>query len=100
PQLKLDRALGLALKMVLCTMARPGEVAGAERDEFDGLTTATPEWHLPAKRVKNRRAFIYPLSSLAVSIIDEAAPAKDQLAIFESKWSNRTTIARHSLSQA
>jgi integrase len=100
PKLPLERSLGLALKMILCTMARPGEVAEAEIAELERLTGNKPEWHLPARRVKNRRAFIYPLSSLTVSIINESIVDEDQLAIFPSKFSKRATIARHSLSQS
>jgi integrase len=100
PQLPTERSVALALKLILVTAARPGMVAGATRDELHGLDTKTPEWHLPGLRMKNGRPFIVPLSREAVAIVREAMPDSDQVVIFPSRFHQRASIARHTLSQA
>jgi integrase len=99
PDLPAERPVALALRFILLTMARPGEVAGALAAELQGLTTQEPEWHLPSARTKNRRPHIVPLSDAAVAVIREAMP-EDQPVVFRSKYEARASIARNSLSQA
>jgi integrase len=94
------RPIGLALKLILTTMARPGTGAGVTRSELSNLKGAQAEWQLAAERMKNRKPFIVPLSKLATSIIRAAMPDDGQLVVFRSRFSNRAAIARHSLSQA
>lgn len=58
----------LALKLVLVTGQRPGEVAGMHRDEIQGDT-----WVIPAqRRMKTETAHEVPLCPLALEIIEEA----------------------------
>jgi integrase len=95
------RPIGLALKLILTTMARPGMVAGTTRAELSNLDDAKrAEWQLAADRMKARKPFIVPLSKLAVSIVRDAMPDNEQLVVFRSRFSNRAAIARHTLSQA
>lgn len=84
------RPVAQALRLILLTMARPGEVAGARRSEIQGA-----EWHLPVERVKNRRPFVVPLSPMALALM-----AGDGEAVFPSRLNSRESIARHSLAQA
>jgi integrase len=100
PNLPTDRPIALALRFILLTMARPGMVAGATRDEMRDLDGEAPEWHLGADRMKNRKPFIVPLSGAAVEIIREAMPDPDQLAVFRSRWHARASIGRASISHA
>jgi integrase len=100
PELPAERPVALALRFILLTMARPGEAAGALRDELRGLEDGEDaEWHLPATRTKNRRAHIIPLSSSAKSIIFEAMPEGCPV-VFRSVFEARASVARNSLSQA
>lgn len=58
-----------ALRLILLTGQRPGEVAGMRWDELD-LSAAV--WRLPAERVKNRRAHTVPLSAMVLELIELA----------------------------
>ncbi|WOH37684.1 integrase domain-containing protein [Thalassotalea fonticola] len=51
----------------LHTMVRPSEAAGARWDEikFD-----TKEWHIPGKRMKNKRAHVVPLSHQLLHLLE------------------------------
>ncbi|SRR5216683_105711 len=110
----------LALKCVLLTAQRPGEVAGmmlSELHDLDG--PKPPHWIIPAARTKNKLAeHTVPLSPAAVRLIGEALDAskeeeeealdasKDEpngandQAVFAGRFEGVETLARHSLSQA
>jgi len=69
---KLDRAAMFpesknALKLILVTAQRPGEVIGMHTDEIDGEW-----WTIPAERAKNGKAHRVYLTSLAQEIIQQA----------------------------
>jgi integrase len=98
----------LALKCVLLTAQRPGEVAGMMLSELHDLDGPAPHWIIPAARTKNKLAeHTVPLSPTAVRLIgealeaskDEANGANDQ-AVFAGRFEGVETLARHSLSQA
>lgn len=97
---KIERSIALALKLILLTAARPGMVAGMVADELHDIDGKSPEWHLPASRMKNGKPFIVPLSPQAVAVIKQARPGPDEPVIFPSRFHNRASLARHSLSQA
>jgi integrase len=96
----IERSIASALKLILLTVARPGMVAGMIADELHDLDGKKPEWHLPGSRMKNGKPFIVPLSPQAVAIIKQARPGRDEPVIFPSRFHDRASIARHSLSQA
>lgn len=56
----------LALKLVLVTAQRPGEVAGATRGEFDFQNRL---WRIPPERAKNGLEHVVPLSPLAITLL-------------------------------
>jgi integrase len=97
-----------ALKLILLTAQRPGEVAGMMRSELHDLDGTAPHWIIPAARTKNKKAeHTVPLSPAAVRLIGEALsvpqdeePGANDRAVFASKFEGVTTLARHSLSQA
>ncbi len=60
--------LRAALKFTALTFARPGEVRGATRREFD-LDGAV--WHISAERAKMRRPHDVPLSPQALAVLRE-----------------------------
>jgi integrase len=66
-----------ALKLILVTAQRPGEVIGIHTNEIDG-----DWWNIPAERAKNGKAHRVYLSGLAREII--------QLAIEKAKFAQKT----------
>lgn len=94
----------MALRTILLTCARPGEVAAMRRDELSDIDGKAPAWLLPGERTKNGRAHLLPLSGLAVETIKTAMQATDAIGAGEfafcSRYESAEPIARHSLSQA
>src|SRR5690606_10686649 len=72
-----SKPVRLALKLILVTAQRPGEIAGARLSEIDGNV-----WTIPGERSKNGKAHVVPLSPLALELIDQlreaTAPKKDR----------------------
>jgi integrase len=97
-----ERYVCLAIRMILTTMVRPYQAAGAQICELTDLGTASALYDMPPGRVKKDRAVIVPLSDLACTIIDEAIEDKKQKVLFPSKFDDTgsTSIARASISQA
>lgn len=60
-------AVRLALKLILITAQRPGEVSGMNTEEIVGNW-----WNIPAERTKNGRAHSVYLTGLAKDCIDKA----------------------------
>jgi len=93
-----------ALRFLLLVGQRPGEVAGASQTELVALDNPkNARWEIPAGRMKARKAHVVPLTSLAVSILQECLSQRqidgDGTSLFASKFVARGTLARHSLSQ-
>ena len=63
----ISNEIKLALKLVLITAQRPGEVIGLHTSEIDGGC-----WNIPAERAKNGKAHRVPLTPLAKEIIAQA----------------------------
>lgn len=57
-----------ALKLLMLTFVRPGEMRGAAWSEFD---MHKAEWRIPAERMKMRHEHIVPLSKQALLILNE-----------------------------
>ncbi|MCH7832268.1 MAG: tyrosine-type recombinase/integrase [Proteobacteria bacterium] len=66
--------LRIALRLILATAQRPGEVTGLPWAELDGdwRTAEKPFWTIPGERTKNRLSHRVPLSPLAVSLLKQA----------------------------
>lgn len=87
------RVIADALKFQILTMARPGEVRGAKKQEFD---LQKQIWTIPAERMKMRRDHVVPLSIQAMEIIDENWPAYNEVElIFPSLVSNRKWLSEN-----
>jgi integrase len=116
---RLDRLACIALKGVLLTAQRPGEVSGMMLSELHDLEGERPHWIIPAARTKNKIAeHTVPLSPSAVRLILDALEASrdeeddavsadksdtdktNDKAVFASRFEGVATLARHSLSQA
>lgn len=64
----MTRGINLALKLLLVTGQRRGEIAHAEWPEID---IDKEIWSIPAEKTKNGHAHIVPLSPLAISLFRE-----------------------------
>jgi len=61
----------LALRLLLLTFVRPGELRGAQWDEFD---LQAKEWRIPGDRMKMRTDHLVPLSRQAIATLEELKP--------------------------
>lgn len=67
PVCAISNELKYALKLILITAQRPGEVIGIHTNEIDGKW-----WTVPPERAKNGKAHRVPLSVLALDTIQQA----------------------------
>ncbi|MCG8435698.1 MAG: site-specific integrase, partial [Gammaproteobacteria bacterium] len=77
--------IGTAVKLMLLTGKRRGEVFGLRWDELD-LDLEKGFWNLPAERTKNKRAHKMPLPKLAVRILESHPKLKGNPYVF---WGRR-----------
>jgi len=61
----------IALRLLIHTFVRPGELRGARWDEFD-LTKK--EWQIPGERMKMNIGHIVPLTKQTIKLINELEP--------------------------
>jgi integrase len=98
---EISRSVRLALRLILVTAQRPGEVAGAEWSEID---TDGALWIIPAGKSKNGRAHQVPLSHLAIEVIEELRTlARDRpnlLPSVHSKLKRDEPLSQRALSRA
>lgn len=97
PGSEMDEATGLALRLILVTGQRPGEVAGMRRSDVD---LRKRMWTLPDS--KNKRPHLVPLSALALDLIGHALKGNENAFVFPSRAGARRVghIHRESLSRA
>ena len=65
----------LALRLVVLTFVRSGELRGATWNEFD-LENA--EWRIPAERMKMNKEHIVPLSEQSIKVLNELKPITEK----------------------
>jgi len=103
PLAPLTRQTGLALRLILLTGCRPGEIAGLRRSElenFDDVETAL--FQLPGERTKNKLAHVVPLTAFARDTIAaalELIDAKEEF-IFPTRLKRGGPMRSHSLTVA
>lgn len=98
-----SRRVGLALRLILLTGTRPGEVATIEKKEIEFLDNPKKaRWQVPADKSKNGRAHLVPLSPLAISTIKSALELspKDHRFVFPSPAIPESPITAHALAVA
>ena len=80
---KISDGSRIALRLILATAQRPGEITGLPWTELDGDWETAPEpfWTIPETRTKNRQTHRIPLSSLAVELLKNAKKLAG-----ESRW--------------
>lgn len=64
----LHPATRLAIRLLMLTMTRPGEIRFARWSEFDFERL---EWRIPAERMKMREEHLVPLSRQALAVLEE-----------------------------
>lgn len=93
---RMDPATRLALKLILVTGQRPGEVAGMEWSEIDDRW-----WTIPNERTKNRLVHRVPLSPLALALIAAAKTFAGRSGyVFPSPRNTDAFITEQSLARA
>lgn len=90
--------LKAALQFIALTFARPGEVRGAIRKEFDFEKAV---WRIAPERMKTRRPHEIPLSRQAIAVLKDVWPLSEygQL-VFPSIRSNRRPLSENAFNSA
>ena len=89
-----------ALKMAPLLFVRPGELRNALWEEID-LESESPEWRIPAEKMKMRRMHIVPLCRQAVALLKELqAHEIDSPYLFPSHMERRRPISENTLGAA
>lgn len=87
-----------ALKFLMLTCVRPGEVRGAVRSEFDFEKAV---WHIPAERMKMRLPHDVPLSKQALKVLKDIWSLSDEAElVFPSVRSNRRPLSDNAFNSA
>lgn len=85
----------LAMKLVVLTFVRPGELRGARWEEFD---IKQEEWRIPADRMKMRAPHIVPLSSQSLAVLDDLRPLTGEFdLLFPSSRDRKKSISENTL---
>jgi integrase len=87
-----------ALRLLMLTAVRPGEVRGARWSEFD-LSAAL--WRIPAERMKMRAAHVVPLSKQAVAVVEAMKPLSGERELtFPSPFYPSKPLSENTLNSA
>jgi integrase len=90
-----DPVTKLALRLIVLTFVRTGELRGARWEEFD---LDQGEWRIPAERMKMRAPHIVPLSGQALAVIEELKPLTGRFELlFPSQRDQRKPISENTL---
>lgn len=90
-----------ALRLILMTAQRPGEVAGMLVAEMDLTTKGEEIWEIPGSRTKNKHDHVVPLTPAALKIIKGELAGRDHpVAVFTSRTFGDRPMSRHTLAHA
>jgi integrase len=64
-----DPRTSIALRMIILTFVRTGELRAARWSEFENLQDAEPLWRLPAERMKMKSEHVVPLAPQVVALL-------------------------------
>jgi len=65
-----EKTTGLALRLLILTFVRTGELRFAKWSEFEKLGSKEPLWRIPKERMKLRRPHLVPLAPQAVAVLE------------------------------
>lgn len=92
------RVTKLAIKVILLTGQRSGEVCGMAWDEIDDEKRF---WNIPASRIKNSEPQRVPLCPMALEIIEQARQySADCRYVFRSSYKPEKALTRQALTRA
>ena len=87
----------LAMRMILLTGQRPGEVCNMAWSELDDNGC----WNIPAERMKGNEDHRVPLCDMALKVIEQARPySGDSTYVFRSSYNDDSPMTAHALSRA
>ncbi|MDM0046943.1 tyrosine-type recombinase/integrase [Variovorax dokdonensis] len=87
-----------ALRLLMLTAMRPGEIRGARWTEFD-LDNAL--WRIPAERMKMRAEHVVPLSKQSVEVVRRMLPLSgDRELVFPSPFYPSKSLSENTLNSA
>jgi integrase len=95
---RLGPAMGLAIRLLILTLARRNEVAGARWEEFD---LNAKLWTIPSERAKAKHLHVVPLTDDMIAVLDSIRrlhPGEDYL--FPSSGPNEEHLDPHSITRA
>ena len=100
-EMDIYRVTKLALKLILLTGQRPGEVAGMTWAEIDEESEVGAMWNIPGSRIKNKEPQRVPLCPMALEIIEEARLySGDSEFVFRSSYKPEQAVSRQALTRA
>jgi integrase len=90
-----DLITKLALRLIVLTFVRTGELRGARWEEFN---VDQREWRISPERMKMRSAHIVPLSPQALAVVEELRPLTGQFdLLFPSQRDQQRPISENTL---
>jgi integrase len=90
-----EQSTKLALKLLIHTMLRTGEIIGAKWEEID---FDKKEWHIPKERMKARRKHIVPLTKQSIAIIKQIRELhNNEIYLFPNANNSNKTISNNTL---
>jgi integrase len=88
----------LAVKLLVLTFVRSGELRGAKWDEFD---LEEKVWRIPADRMKMKTDHLVPLSSQAIAVINQIRPITGQYdLVFPSERNRHSPMSDNTMRKA
>ena len=96
-EIDIYRISKLALKMVLLTGQRPGEVCGMAWNEIDNEDF----WNIPAERMKGKEPNRVPLTNMALNVIEQARLYSGEKSfVFASSHKSDSPVSTQALAKA
>lgn len=93
-----DPSVRHALRLLMLTAVRPGELRGARWAEFD---EAAGLWRIPAERMKMKTEHLVPLSVQALAVLEDIRPLSGAgELVFPSPYYPRKPISDNTLNSA
>ena len=88
----------LALQLLIMTFVRPGELRGAQWNEFD---LAAKVWRIPGERMKMGTEHLVPLSRQAIVLVEELQPISGHYdLLFPGERSRAKPISNNTMTYA
>lgn len=88
----------LALKLLILTFVRPGELRGTRWDEFD---LEAKLWRIPAERMKMKSEHLVPLSRQTIELLEQLKPISGRYELlFPGERSRMKSISENTMTYA